>query len=86
MIAPMGETEKNGSLRGLDEIEKLYTVGDYKRALALLKRYRTDGDISVGERERLDRLERAMRSDKGVWAAFAFTLLVLIFLAAKFGI
>ncbi len=86
MMALMGETEKNVSSDRLDEIEKLYTVGDYKRARALLKRFKTAGDISAGERERLERIERAMQSDKGVWAALAFTLLVLIFLAAKFGI
>ena len=86
MIAGMNEPEKSLSSTDIDELEQLYRKGDYKLARRLLKKLGHEGEMTAADRARIEPIERSMKTDTGAIAAFVFTLLVLIFLTATFGL
>ena len=68
----------------VDQAERFYEAGDYKRARALAGELLDKEWLEAGERDRLKRILSATRTDVAVIIAMLFTFCVLVFLVLKY--
>lgn len=70
----------------VDNVERLYEAGDYKRARPLAAELLRNEALEAGERERLEQVLRASKTDSVVVMALVFTFCMLAFLVIKYAL
>jgi predicted Zn-dependent protease len=86
MIARMNDSSKQNLQERTDLLERLYRAGDYKQARPAAEQLIKESELSDKDSARVKKIISSMRTDKGAIGAFAFTLLVLVYLIIKYGI
>jgi hypothetical protein len=86
LMIPAMSTEKTTSLSAeIKRLETLYEVGDYRQVKSLAKELIDTHAPKGDDRARIDKVLKAARTDPGAIVAFAFTLMLLMYLFLKYG-